>query len=182
MKRRGWSRVDCFNALLLSDRSGGVPTTSTFFLYCRVFLLYSTTSAVFVTTYILNNLIDLPNHPCIFTMVCDLTRSYGSANSAYSPNHASIPSPRKPRTSYESSDWVLRAQRLLKLLFVWAHLRQSDRAGLILADMIDSKNQEIRPASDDVYTKMEDLADEMPESSPRFILLSYPLTMVRMIS
>lgn len=25
---------------------------------------------------------------------------------------------------------------------------------------------------------MEDLADELPESSPRFILLSYPLTLV----
>ncbi|RMJ25126.1 GMF family [Aspergillus sp. HF37] len=43
--------------------------------------------------------------------------------------------------------------------------------------IIDSKNQEIRPESDDVYSKMEDLADELPESSPRFILLSYPLTM-----
>ncbi|RJE20401.1 GMF family [Aspergillus sclerotialis] len=42
--------------------------------------------------------------------------------------------------------------------------------------MIDSKTQEIRPESDDVYTKMEDLADELPESSPRFILLSYPMT------
>lgn len=49
---------------------------------------------------------------------------------------------------------------------------------LIPADIIDSKNQEIRPESDDVYSKMEDLADELPESAPRFILLSYPLTMV----
>lgn len=44
--------------------------------------------------------------------------------------------------------------------------------------MIDNKNQEIRPENDDVYTKMEDLADDLPESSPRFILLSYPMTVV----
>ncbi|KAF9894681.1 hypothetical protein FE257_006571 [Aspergillus nanangensis] len=43
--------------------------------------------------------------------------------------------------------------------------------------IIDNKTQEIRPQDDQVYSKMEDLADELPESSPRFILLSYPLTM-----
>ncbi|KAJ5120500.1 uncharacterized protein N7515_009888 [Penicillium bovifimosum] len=42
--------------------------------------------------------------------------------------------------------------------------------------IIDAKTQEIRPQDDTVYTKMEDLADDLPESSPRFILLSYPLT------
>lgn len=46
-------------------------------------------------------------------------------------------------------------------------------------DIIDSKNHEIRPEDEQVYSKMEDLADELPESSPRFILLSYPLTLVR---
>lgn len=44
--------------------------------------------------------------------------------------------------------------------------------------MIDSKSQEIRPANDEVYSNMEDVADEIPDSSPRFILLSYPLTLV----
>lgn len=44
--------------------------------------------------------------------------------------------------------------------------------------MIDTKNQEVRPADDEVYSKMEDVADELPDSSPRFILLSYPLTLV----
>lgn len=48
-----------------------------------------------------------------------------------------------------------------------------------LIDIIDSKNHEIRPEDEQVYSKMEDLADELPESSPRFILLSYPLTLVR---
>ncbi|KAA8652463.1 GMF family protein [Aspergillus tanneri] len=43
--------------------------------------------------------------------------------------------------------------------------------------MIDGKNQEIRPEDDEVYAKMDDLAEELPESSPRFILLSYPLTL-----
>ncbi|KAJ5327463.1 Glia maturation factor beta [Penicillium brevicompactum] len=45
-----------------------------------------------------------------------------------------------------------------------------------VADIIDAKTQEIRPQDDEVYSKMEDLADDLPESSPRFILLSYPLT------
>jgi len=48
--------------------------------------------------------------------------------------------------------------------------------------VIDSKNQEIRPDDDQIYSKMEDVADELPESSPRFILLSYPLTLVRIRS
>ncbi|KAI9367881.1 hypothetical protein BJX61DRAFT_263032 [Aspergillus egyptiacus] len=43
--------------------------------------------------------------------------------------------------------------------------------------IIDGKSQEIRAEDDEVYTKMEELADELPESSPRFILLSYPLTL-----
>ncbi|KAM5480017.1 hypothetical protein McanCB56680_005163 [Microsporum canis] len=42
--------------------------------------------------------------------------------------------------------------------------------------MIDAKSQEIRPFDDEVYSNMEDLAEELPDSSPRFILLSYPLT------
>ncbi|GFN15390.1 GMF family protein [Aspergillus tubingensis] len=43
--------------------------------------------------------------------------------------------------------------------------------------IIDNKTQEIRPEDGEVYSKMEDVADELPESSPRFILLSYPLTL-----
>ncbi|GAB1191392.1 hypothetical protein APSETT444_000564 [Aspergillus pseudonomiae] len=43
--------------------------------------------------------------------------------------------------------------------------------------IIDQKSQEIRPEDGEVYTKMEDVADELPDSSPRFILLSYPLTL-----
>lgn len=43
--------------------------------------------------------------------------------------------------------------------------------------LIDTKTHEIRPEDETVYSKMEDVADELPESSPRFILLSYPLTL-----
>ena len=30
-----------------------------------------------------------------------------------------------------------------------------------------------------MYTTMAELADELPEHNPRFVLLSYPLTLVR---
>ena len=43
--------------------------------------------------------------------------------------------------------------------------------------MIDTKSQEIKPADNEVYSDMLELADELPDSSPRFILLSYPLTL-----
>lgn len=49
-------------------------------------------------------------------------------------------------------------------------------------DMIDVKTQEIKPASDEAYSNLLDLADELPDSSPRFILLSYPLTLVTISS
>ncbi|KAJ5529192.1 Glia maturation factor beta [Penicillium freii] len=42
--------------------------------------------------------------------------------------------------------------------------------------IIDAKSQEIRPQDDKVYSNMEELADDLPESSPRFILLSHPMT------
>lgn len=51
-----------------------------------------------------------------------------------------------------------------------------------VTDIIDAKTQEIRPQDDEVYSKMEDLADDLPESSPRFILLSYPMTTVSCLS
>lgn len=44
--------------------------------------------------------------------------------------------------------------------------------------MIDMKTQEIKAASDETYSDMRDVGDELPDSSPRFILLSHPLTLV----
>ncbi|KAI1608164.1 hypothetical protein EDD36DRAFT_500121 [Exophiala viscosa] len=42
---------------------------------------------------------------------------------------------------------------------------------------IDIKTQEIKPSSDETYTDVLELADDLPDSSPRFVLLSYPLTL-----
>lgn len=46
-------------------------------------------------------------------------------------------------------------------------------------DQIDKKTLEILPEDDAVYTKLQDIADELPDHAPRFVLLSYPLTLVR---
>lgn len=45
-------------------------------------------------------------------------------------------------------------------------------------DSVDAKTLEIKPASDETYSDMLELADELPDSSPRFVLLSYPMTLV----
>ncbi|KAF1821700.1 glia maturation factor beta [Dissoconium aciculare CBS 342.82] len=42
---------------------------------------------------------------------------------------------------------------------------------------IDKKNMEIRQVDDEVYTKIPDIVDELPDNTPRYILLSYPLTL-----
>jgi hypothetical protein len=45
--------------------------------------------------------------------------------------------------------------------------------------MIDKQTKEIRQDEDEtVYKSLEELADDLPDHSPRFILLSYPLTLV----
>lgn len=44
--------------------------------------------------------------------------------------------------------------------------------------MIDKKTHEIRQDEDKtVYKSLDELEDEIPEHSPRFVLLSYPLTL-----
>ncbi|KAF2271348.1 glia maturation factor beta [Westerdykella ornata] len=42
---------------------------------------------------------------------------------------------------------------------------------------IDKKTLEILPDDDTVYTNLQDIADELPDHAPRFVLLSYPLTL-----
>jgi hypothetical protein len=44
--------------------------------------------------------------------------------------------------------------------------------------MIDKNTHEIRQDEDKtVYTSLEEIGDDLPDHSPRYILLSYPLTM-----
>ena len=49
--------------------------------------------------------------------------------------------------------------------------------------MIDKSTHEIRQDLDDdgekkVYTSLDEIAEDLPDHSPRFVLLSYPLTTV----
>ncbi|TID26110.1 glia maturation factor beta [Venturia nashicola] len=44
-------------------------------------------------------------------------------------------------------------------------------------DQIDKKTLDISQADDETYTKVQDIADELPDHAPRFVLLSYPLTL-----
>ncbi|KAI0478593.1 glia maturation factor beta [Xylariaceae sp. FL0804] len=45
--------------------------------------------------------------------------------------------------------------------------------------MIDKKTHEIRQDDDDkvVYKSLDEIADDLPDNSPRYVLLSYPLTL-----
>jgi hypothetical protein len=45
-------------------------------------------------------------------------------------------------------------------------------------DQIDRKTLEIQPEDDTVYSNIRDVIDELPDNAPRFVLLSYPLTLV----
>lgn len=110
-------------------------------------------------------------------------------------NHASTPSRQTQKRNYANSVWGHHAPRILKplsvsctmshyicVLLLLVLLFDKDTDFLATPDIIDVKSQEIRPEDGEVYTKMEDVADELPDSSPRFILLSYPLTLVCLIT
>lgn len=45
-------------------------------------------------------------------------------------------------------------------------------------DQINKKTLEISQPDDDVYSSMQELGDELPDHAPRFVLMSYPLTLV----
>jgi hypothetical protein len=48
-----------------------------------------------------------------------------------------------------------------------------------MADLIDKQTLEIKQDEDKtVYTDLADIGEDLPDHSPRFILLSYPLTLV----
>jgi hypothetical protein len=48
-------------------------------------------------------------------------------------------------------------------------------------DMIDKKTMEIKQDEEKtVYKDLQDIGDDLPDHSPRFVLLSYPLTLVRL--
>jgi len=42
---------------------------------------------------------------------------------------------------------------------------------------INKKTYEISPEDGEVYTNVQELGDELPDHAPRFVLLSYPLTL-----
>ncbi|KAH6613952.1 hypothetical protein C7974DRAFT_404125 [Boeremia exigua] len=42
---------------------------------------------------------------------------------------------------------------------------------------IDKKTLEIRPVDDEIYSDVASVSDELPDHAPRFVLLSYPLTL-----
>jgi hypothetical protein len=45
--------------------------------------------------------------------------------------------------------------------------------------MIDKTTLEIKKDGDTVYTDLAEIGEDLPDHSPRFVLLSYPLTLVR---
>lgn len=47
-----------------------------------------------------------------------------------------------------------------------------------MTDQIDKSSLEICAADDEIYEDLQTLAEELPEHSPRYILLSCPLTLV----
>ncbi|KAL2890376.1 Protein AIM7 [Ceratocystis lukuohia] len=43
--------------------------------------------------------------------------------------------------------------------------------------LIDKNSYEIKQQDQTVYNSLEDISDALPDNSPRFVLLSYPLTL-----
>lgn len=49
----------------------------------------------------------------------------------------------------------------------------------LITDLIDKNTLEIKQDEEKtVYKNLEDIGEDLPDHSPRFILLSYPLTLV----
>lgn len=98
------------------------------------------------------------------------------------PKPDSTPSPPRRRRSCASSAWARRAPKTPRLSSVRLPLlppATGADARALPPDEIDKKTLEIRPVDDDVFSDVQSLADELPDHAPRFVLLSYPLTLVR---
>jgi hypothetical protein len=66
----------------------------------------------------------------------------------------------------------------MKLSCTYANLirsRAKDPQAVIYT--IKRETLEILPASPTIYTSLQDISDDLPENQPRFILLSYPMTL-----
>lgn len=123
------------------------------------------------------------------------------ADDSHSPNQDSTHSLRRRKTSSANSAWALPERRRPWRKYVSRSSRRAPTSTtsshcctypmdkvlmyclcganyLHFTDQIDIKTQEIKASSDETYTDMLELADELPDSSPRYILLSYPLTLV----
>lgn len=61
---------------------------------------------------------------------------------------------------------------------IW-HFEEPSENTNTMVDMIDKQTKEIRQDEDEtVYKSIDELAADLPDHSPRFILLSYPMTLV----
>jgi len=47
--------------------------------------------------------------------------------------------------------------------------------------MIDKSTLEIKQDEDTVYKDLGEIGEDLPDHSPRFVLLSYPLTLVSIV-
>lgn len=64
------------------------------------------------------------------------------------------------------------------LLFIALHLHVKPVL-TECTDMIDKSTLEIKQDEDKtVYKDLQDIGDDLPDHSPRFVLLSYPVTLV----
>lgn len=50
----------------------------------------------------------------------------------------------------------------------------------LFTDLIDKATKEIKQDDEQtVYKSLDEISDDLPDHSPRFVLLSYPMTLVR---
>lgn len=58
--------------------------------------------------------------------------------------------------------------------------RAGDKLTFGRTDMIDKTTKEIKQDDEQtIYKSLDEIGDDLPDHSPRFVLLSYPMTLVR---